>query len=305
MVYFCGAGWYTVNRRDIRISTGRMRLRGRALGTSAKAGAARRPRRTIEVISMTKRKLFLALPGAVCVALAALLAAGAVGICREGLARKAEHPLESVYTPQIVAEKLAPLAPLFLAGVALLIAGLALGVRDERAERPAEDAELRRDLLAERVARPSGAMLRERRSQRRLRLAGWGAFALCMARVLAYLLNPAHFPEDDPEGMFTGLMQVLLPWTAAGLGALAAASILREKSALREARAAQARLREERAEGVAAQPKPVDPPKRMGGLQALLIVAAVALIVAGALNGSARDVLYKAIAICSECVGLG
>ena len=36
-----------------------------------------------------------------------------------------------------------------------------------------------------------------------------------------------------------------------------------------------------------------------------LIVAAVVLILAGVFNGSARDVLYKAITICSECVGLG
>ena len=40
-------------------------------------------------------------------------------------------------------------------------------------------------------------------------------------------------------------------------------------------------------------------------LQAVLAAAAVALIVAGALNGSALDVLYKAITICTECIGLG
>ncbi len=45
--------------------------------------------------------------------------------------------------------------------------------------------------------------------------------------------------------------------------------------------------------------------RRKGAVQAVLVVAAVALIVAGVLNGSARDVLYKAITICTECVGLG
>ena len=35
------------------------------------------------------------------------------------------------------------------------------------------------------------------------------------------------------------------------------------------------------------------------------VVAAAAFILAGVLNGSARDVLIKAIHICTECVGLG
>ena len=38
---------------------------------------------------------------------------------------------------------------------------------------------------------------------------------------------------------------------------------------------------------------------------AIFIAAAAVLIVLGALNGSALDVLYKAINICTECVGLG
>ncbi|MBQ6373294.1 MAG: thioredoxin [Clostridia bacterium] len=40
-------------------------------------------------------------------------------------------------------------------------------------------------------------------------------------------------------------------------------------------------------------------------LQAIVIATAVVLIIAGIFNGSARDVLYKAITICTECVGLG
>ncbi|MBQ6398491.1 MAG: thioredoxin [Clostridia bacterium] len=39
--------------------------------------------------------------------------------------------------------------------------------------------------------------------------------------------------------------------------------------------------------------------------QVILLIAAVACILAGILNGSAMDVLYKAITICTECVGLG
>ena len=40
-------------------------------------------------------------------------------------------------------------------------------------------------------------------------------------------------------------------------------------------------------------------------IRAALLAAAVAFIAAGILNGGMRDVLFKAINICTECVGLG
>ena len=39
--------------------------------------------------------------------------------------------------------------------------------------------------------------------------------------------------------------------------------------------------------------------------QVILIVLAAVMIVAGIFNGSANDVLQKAIRICTECIGLG
>ena len=254
---------------------------------------------------MTKSKLYLALQAVVCIALVALLSVSAVGICQEGAARKTEHPMESIYTPENVAKKFAPIAPLLFAGIGLLIAGLVLDVKDENAEKPVKDAELSRDLMVSRVAQPSADMIAEQRRQRRLLWIGWGAFTLCMVPILVYLLNPAHFPEADLEDMFFSLLRVFLPWTAAGLGALALTSIPREKSILRETQAAQARLKEEKAAGLSAAPGSADPPKRTAVLQAVIIVVAVVLIIAGAFNGSALDVLCKAITICTECVGLG
>lgn len=254
---------------------------------------------------MNKRRIYLILQAAVCVALAALLAMSAVSILREGMARKARNPLESVYTPRIVSERLAPIAPLFFAALGLLAAGLLLDVKDEGAEKPVRDAETVRDLAAGRIAAPSEAMKRERAAQRRLQWIGRGAFAACMAPVAVYLANPAHFPGDDPEAMFLGLTRVFLPCAIAALGALSATAALRERSLLRETEAAKARLREERAAGLApVSPTPAKPRGR-GAAQAAIIVAAVALIVAGIFNGSARDVLHKAITICTECVGLG
>ena len=253
---------------------------------------------------MTRGKVYLAIQAVACIALVLMLVFATVAIWREGSARKAERPMESVYTPEIAAEKFAPIAPLFFAGIGLLVAGLVLGIVDENADKPVRDAEISRDLAVARVAQPSEDMRKARAAQKRLLWIGWGAFALCMVPIAVYLANPAHFPEADAEGMFRGLIRVFLPWTAAGLGALAVTSLLREKHVLRETEAAQARAKEERAQGVAPEPKAAKAGSK-GILQAVIVVVAVILIVAGVFNGSARDVLYKAITICTECVGLG
>ena len=44
---------------------------------------------------------------------------------------------------------------------------------------------------------------------------------------------------------------------------------------------------------------------RKTALWAALLAAGSVLIVLGVLNGGARDVLAKAVKICSECIGLG
>ena len=45
--------------------------------------------------------------------------------------------------------------------------------------------------------------------------------------------------------------------------------------------------------------------RRNKALWAALFAAALLLIALGVWNGGARDVLAKAVKICSECIGLG
>ena len=174
---------------------------------------------------MTRTKAYLILQAAVWIVLVVLLSVSALTIYQEGMARKAEHPLESIYTREIAAEKFAPIAPLFFASLGLMIAGLVMGARDEEADRPVRDAELTRDLMVARVAQPSQAMRQEQALQKRLLLAGWGAFAVCMIPIVLYITNPEHFPLANLEEMFFGLIRVVIPWTVLGLGALAVTSV--------------------------------------------------------------------------------
>lgn len=254
---------------------------------------------------MKKGRFLLLLQSLACVALAAVLALSAVSVYREGAARKAADPMESVYTPETVKEKLIAIAPLCLALLIPLLLALAFKAKEDGAQKPMIDGEIRRNLFAARVANPSEAMKKEQAIQKRLLLGGWAAFGLCMVPIAVYLLNPAHFPENDLEGMFFSLLGTLLPWTAAGLAALAAAYTLREKSVKRETEAAKAQLKAEKEAGIAPAPKQRKKPPRKTPVRAAVLIAAALFIAAGILNGSALDVLIKAITICTECVGLG
>lgn len=62
---------------------------------------------------MTRTKLYLALQAVVCMLLTTLMCASAIDICLDGEMRKAEDPMGSIYTPEIVSERFAPIAPLF------------------------------------------------------------------------------------------------------------------------------------------------------------------------------------------------
>ena len=254
---------------------------------------------------MTTKKAYLLLQAVLCVLLTVILIATVIGIYHEGLERRAEHPLEWIYTREIVAEKFAPVAPLFFISVGMGLAGIFLDIRDDKAGKAVKDAELTRNLTVARVAEPSEAMKKERAQQKKLLTGGWIAFALCTVPMILYLADGGHFPNGDLEPMIAALAAHVLPWMALAVGCLVVSSVLQERSMLRETEAAQERIREEQAAGIKPEPKKKAAPKKTGVLQAVLIIAAIAMIIAGAMNGSARDVLYKAAKICTECVGLG
>lgn len=71
---------------------------------------------------MMRSKVYLALQAVVCIALVILLSVSAVEIYQEGSARKAEDPMENIYTLEKVTGKFAPIAPLFCAGLELMVA---------------------------------------------------------------------------------------------------------------------------------------------------------------------------------------
>ncbi len=279
---------------------------------------------------MTKNKIFLWIQTALCALIAILLAVAAVRIFLDGSAYQAAgHPSEWIYTREKAAAVLMPMLPLFLLSFAMTVYSLVKDIKDEEADKPVQDVERARDLVCARVAQPYEEMAKERALQKKLRLGGWIGFAVCMIPILLYITNGAHFALTDAEGLdhsIVSMVAFVVPWTVIGLACLVVTTVLQGKSMQRESDAASARMKEAAA-AKAAQAASADAPAakapaaakagaplyntspetahRRVIIRRVLLVAAVIFVVLGVQNGSMKDVLVKAIRICTECVGLG
>lgn len=292
---------------------------------------------------MTKNKIFLWVQTALCVLIAILLASSAVRIFIDGSAYQAAgHPSEWIYTREKAAAALMPILPLFLLSFAMTVYGLVKGIEDEEADKPVQDVERTRDLVCARVAQPSEEMAKERALQKKLQLGGWIGFAVCMIPILLYITNGAHFALTDAEGLdhsIVSMVAFVVPWTVIGLACLVVTTVLQGRSIQREADAATALMKEaaatkaaQAAKAGAESAKTAEAPsagaesakapsaskaaaplyntspetaRRRILIRRVLLVAAVIFVVLGVQNGSMKDVLVKAIRICTECVGLG
>ena len=125
---------------------------------------------------MTEKKLYLGMQSVLCILLVILLAVSAVSIYREGKARKAENPMEWIYTREAVGEKFILIAPLFFGAIGMTAAGWILAVKDENADKPVNDAEMTRNLTVSRVVTPSEKMKEEQRRQKKNLLGGLDLF---------------------------------------------------------------------------------------------------------------------------------
>lgn len=292
---------------------------------------------------MAKNKIFLWIQTALCVLIAVLLAVAAVRIFLDGSAYQAAgHPSEWIYTREKAAAALMPILPLFLLSFAMTVYGLVNGIEDEKADKPVQDVERARDLVCARVAQPSEKMAKERALQKKLQLGGWIGFAVCMIPILLYITNGAHFALTDAERLdhsIVSMVAFVVPWTVIGLACLVVTTVLQGRSIQREADAATALMKEaaaakaaeaakagaesaKAAEAASADASAAKAPaaakagaplyntspetaRRRILIRRVLLVAAVIFVVLGVQNGSMKDVLVKAIRICTECVGLG
>jgi len=156
---------------------------------------------------VTRRKAYLILQSLLCIALTFWMIIGILALFREGTELKQANPLASIYTPEKLSNLIASVAPVCLLTAGCTLAGLILGIRDERQDQPGKA------LRAQHAAEEAGKTF-----------------------------SAAEMPQEE---------------------------------------------------------------RRVRTVRIVLLTLAAALIIAGILNGGIRDVLVKAINLCTECVGLG
>lgn len=133
---------------------------------------------------------------------------------------------------------------------------------------------------------------------------------------LIFSTNEARFPAEDPNGevmrgVLTVLLCLVLPFALS-----VAALFVNQASRRRELTIIKAAMREAAGKPMQAQGRGAASCAVCTFMQRhhdsilltvriVVLIAGIALLVLGTLNGGARDVVQKAIKICRECIGLG
>lgn len=208
--------------------------------------------------------------------------------------------IQDIYSRDRIAARISDIRWAIGLWLALFLAELlARTVHPKEKERMAAlPVENRLWLMHQRVV-PTAEMQLETR-KRRMAAILCGVVCLVSAGMTAlYLCNPAHFASRDLETVVGTMLRHIAPWIVLAFGTILAFEGYRHRSMLRELEAIK------RAPKCESAPRAASPRANVLVLQLGLVVAAAGLILAGIYNGGMRDVLVKAINICTECIGLG
>ncbi|MGN1370641.1 MAG: CD1871A family CXXC motif-containing protein [Aristaeellaceae bacterium] len=205
--------------------------------------------------------------------------------------------IRSVFSPDIIAAHFSRMAWSVWVWLALLLTVLAVGRPQDRSARTAPAA-YHLAMLHRRVA-ASQAMRQEQKKRRQLRGLCAVLCAVCAAAMALYLLDLQHFASRDLEDTVGRMVRYAAPWSVAALAVIGTGEFLCIRSMEREITLAKP------LDKTRLTPKQAANARTTRILRTVLYVAALAMVAAGILNGGMRDVLVKAINICTECIGLG
>ncbi len=142
---------------------------------------------------MKRTKLLLLLQSLLCVALAVLLAAAVIGVCREGLALKAADPLSWIFTREKLAAALRPILPLLVMSLVVTVAGLVFGIRGDSGNRPAQEKRPRRTSEAVKAQswaeKEVGIRGKATRAPQKMRILRIALLALAVCLIIAGVFN--------------------------------------------------------------------------------------------------------------------
>lgn len=127
--------------------------------------------------------------------------------------------------------------------------------------------------------------------------------AICSLMGLMYLLNKKHFDFSiDDNAQMIKLFIHLFPWVVISLISSIITTLYNERSAYKSAEIIKSLIKQKGKNKV--QTKKNNNDKIILIARIAIVCIALTLIIHGALTGGASKVLEKAIAICTECIGL-
>ncbi len=168
-----------------------------------------------------------------------------------------------------------------------------------------EEVRLRLRLMR---AEKTDAMRGEERRRRIARGVCAGICAVCAFMAVRYLANPAHFASRELESVVGRMLWHIAPWTLVGFACAILCECFCGRSLRREIDLTTRSGERAPIENAHTDSgKPIEKKARLAktAARAVVFVLAVGLLALGAANGGMRDVLVKAINICTECIGLG
>lgn len=208
--------------------------------------------------------------------------------------------ISNVYSMEDVIRRLKSLAVPIWFGILITCISCLLHVQQKhKTSIPALSSENHLRLLRARVAELPNASRRETRI--RLIIRGITALFVLVECVicLAYLLDQNNFLSWDLENVMGNMMLAISPHVIVSFLVLMAASYAIHRSRLREIE------HMKKADKHALPSTDIKKQVSLWPMRFIMYAIAVLFIVLGIVNGGLRDVLVKAINICTECIGLG
>lgn len=248
-----------------------------------------------------------------------IVAMGIALICVAGDVYYSNRDSGVIFTREIVSAKLQAMAVPFGILIVAIAAGVIFPLYEVKAKFTSENTAR---LLATKL--PEGgsgaeydAALTQYNKLRLRRLILWsvtGAILLaCAIAVLCYMLNATHFASDSITNDMLSMVKNVLPWIAVIFVTLIVAAVLSHFNAKKRVQAIKTLIKY--GNGVATTPselkfiaaarKIVNNNITLWVARGIVFVIGVTFLILGIVNGGARDVLIKAINICTECIGLG
>ena len=253
-------------------------------------------------------KLYGIVTGVSAVVAGICLIAACLHIYRSGVAADAAQ----IYTRQIVAESFAKIAiPVYICLV-LVIGGMVLDLVLP-AEKPKLKPEKNLPLILQRLREKTDLQacdenLRKavaKEQQRRHILGFWAGFPIAhgFVQFCKYAADPAHWAANSTPSMVSAvsLMALLIgiPFLITVFATYRIRKSMSMEIELMRQASAQAPKVAEKAAPKACRNRGVNIAR------IVILAAAVVLVVLGACNEGTKDILTKAVNICTECVGLG